>query len=390
MLNRRILRIKAMQALFAWHQASLSSIDYARDFIKDTFAPDLNSPEVQDLKKLEAEKNQALELFEQAIRSKGVFDSSSVEKQIAKSVADAYELLNKQKEKDKKHYLKLMKDDVNEIYRWYLYFLNFLPELVFFLKNEQENRKTKFIKDPSHNQPFHFIHNRISQLIQDNKELEKLRGKYNVNWDQDLVKKIFREYLNTDEDFIKYNSLKSSDFEADQKVILRIFKDMLFKDKNLLERFEEHDINWLENKSVVKSMVLKTLKSFDETSSPETRLLEISNNWEEDELFFTDLFVKAIEKDEFLEEAVGERTKNWNVERLAILDKVLLKLAISEMMNFPSIPVKVSINEYIEISKLYSTPKSRQFINGLLDKVALEFTQNGLIKKSGRGLIDNK
>src|SRR5690606_29528490 len=117
------------------------------------------------------------------------------------------------------------------------------------------------------------------------------------------------------------------------------------------------------------------------------KLLALSANWEEDKTFYEELYQKTVEKDSDLEKIASEKIKNWDIERLATLDRIILMMAISEMMHFPSIPVKVSINEYIELSKLYSTPKSKQFVNGILDKLAEDLIRKGLIRKSGRGLI---
>jgi N utilization substance protein B len=102
------------------------------------------------------------------------------------------------------------------------------------------------------------------------------------------------------------------------------------------------------------------------------------------------LYDKTIAGDIELEQIVTDKVRNWDIERVAVLDRVILKLAISEMIHFPSIPVKVTINEYIELSKLYSTPKSKQFINGILDSASAELIKSGRVRKSGRGLIDNK
>jgi N utilization substance protein B len=136
-------------------------------------------------------------------------------------------------------------------------------------------------------------------------------------------------------------------------------------------------------------MVIKTIKAV-EPEDKSLNLLAISTNWEEDKAFFNELYEKTLKGDKELEKIVTDKIKNWDIERIAAIDKIILELAICEMINFPSIPVKVTINEYIEISKLYSTPKSKQFINGILDTTAIELTKNGTIKKSGRGLIDNK
>jgi transcription antitermination protein NusB len=147
----------------------------------------------------------------------------------------------------------------------------------------------------------------------------------------------------------------------------------------------------VENKAIVKSLVNKTVKTFgEEETEEEPVLLDLSANWDDDKAFFEELYHQTLQEDEKYEAMIAASVKNWDVERVALLDKIILKMALCEMHIFRSIPVKVTINEYIEISKLYSTPKSKQFVNGVLDKMAQELTTSGDIRKSGRGLIDNK
>jgi N utilization substance protein B len=142
---------------------------------------------------------------------------------------------------------------------------------------------------------------------------------------------------------------------------------------------------------VVRSLAAKVLKNASNlTEGADEQLPEIAMNWDEDKEFFENIFNFTIENDAASKALISQKTKNWDIERLAFTDKVIISMALAEMKNFPSIPVKVSINEYIDISKTYSTPKSKQFVNGLLDVMAKELIENGEIRKSGRGLLDNK
>jgi N utilization substance protein B len=152
----------------------------------------------------------------------------------------------------------------------------------------------------------------------------------------------------------------------------------------------ERDLYWQENKATLRSLVTKTIKTFDLESAEPYQLLELSKNMEEDIEFFQVIFDETIKKDKEMDQTIARRTKNWDLTRVDSIDRIILKMALTEMITFPSIPVKVTINEYIEISKIYSTPKSKQFINGILDVISNELTSEGVIRKSGRGLIDNK
>ena len=153
--------------------------------------------------------------------------------------------------------------------------------------------------------------------------------------------------------------------------------------------FESIDLGWAENKSILKSMVLKTIKSIE--SEEETpKLMELSKNWDDDLDFLKRLFDATINSEKEYQEMINQKSKNWEIERLALTDRIVLEMAVAELINFPSIPIKVTINEYIELSKQYSTPKSKQYVNGLLDVLSVDLQKEGFIKKSGRGLLDNK
>lgn len=153
----------------------------------------------------------------------------------------------------------------------------------------------------------------------------------------------------------------------------------------MTEYFEENDLNWSLNKDVVKSMANKTFKI---EALEDLRLQPLALQWEDDKLFFEELFDYSVSEDKQLSAWIGDQTKNWESDRLAVADFIILKMALAEMVKFSSIPVKVSINEYIELAKNYSTPKSGQFINGILDVVSNRLVHEKVITKSGRGLID--
>jgi len=148
-------------------------------------------------------------------------------------------------------------------------------------------------------------------------------------------------------------------------------------------------MNWMEDSSIVRSLVNKTIKSTIDNNGT-LELASLSYNWEEDREFFEKIFDETVKNEKYLQELVTQKTENWEFDRIAYTDRLILKMAICEMLKFPSIPVKVTINEYIEVSKNYSTPKSKQFVNGVLDVIAVDLQKQDLIKKSGRGLIDNK
>jgi N utilization substance protein B len=205
-----------------------------------------------------------------------------------------------------------------------------------------------------------------------------------------VIRQLYKTVLRKDEEFLAYIGKREHTYEEDHQLIKHIFKNIIFKDKTLQSLFEERDLNWEENKVIVKNLVNKTVKLLDEAADENLMLLDLSANWEDDRAFFEELYHQTLADDTRYEQIIAGYIQNWDVERVAVIDKIILKMALCEMHIFRSIPVKVTINEYIEISKIYSTPKSKQFINGVLDKLAQELTEKGEIRKSGRGLIDNK
>ncbi|NJM26736.1 MAG: transcription antitermination factor NusB [Bacteroidia bacterium] len=149
-------------------------------------------------------------------------------------------------------------------------------------------------------------------------------------------------------------------------------------------------LRWTEDKEIVKALLEKTVKGFTPGDNSSFRLFELSVSWEEDVDFMERLFSETHNLPEKYRDLIANNTRNWEVDRLPLTDRVVLEMAIGELMTFPNIPVKVTINEYIELTKHYSTPNSRQFVNGILDVIAKALTDAGDLKKSGRGLIDNK
>jgi N utilization substance protein B len=188
----------------------------------------------------------------------------------------------------------------------------------------------------------------------------------------------------------KNTGLVETDYETDMELVRHIYKDFVFKGEALPRYLEANDLNWEENRPIVRNLVLKTLKMLPYQADEKQELMNLSANWQDDRDFAETLYKQTLEDDAKSEKLIADSVQNWDVERVALLDKIILKMALCEMQLFRGIPVKVTINEYIEISKLYSTPKSKQFVNGILDKLAQDLAASGEIRKSGRGLLDNQ
>lgn len=380
-----------MQAIYAYQQAEGSDYLMALDRIEEQFAPDLMSMEPQDRNKLQGQKEIATISFKEWYES-GRFDNEEEDLQIKAAVNQAIVFYQNQLKKDFKYFGTQMLQAVEKIYDRYLSTLQIMDVFVKLIQEEQQRRTNRYTETTEKSaEPF--LRNQVLQKLQANKSYLDNIVRRNIKWaedDLDVIRQLYKTVLRKDEAFLEYITGGAHTYEEDHQLIKHIFKNIIFKDKNLQSLFEEHDLNWEENRVIVKNLVNKTIKLLDEESDENLLLLDLSSNWEDDRAFFEELYHKTLEQDDHYEELIMSHIQNWDAERVALIDKIILKMALCEMHIFRSIPVKVTINEYIEISKLYSTPKSKQFINGVLDKLAQELTENGAIRKSGRGLIDNK
>ncbi len=386
MLNRRILRSKALQCLYAFYKSKEANYNLALDYIRDRFLPDLNSMEPIDKSELNLKKRDSIKTFEQNFKHDSFVKLQGSEEDIEVAAHDAYIDYEKQNEEDYKRYRMNMLKDVERIFELYLWILMIPEELIRIMENDPTGKLS--IKNKR------FIENPIIALLRNNNRFQKGIVDYKLSWtkETDLLYNLFKNSVNQDEDYesyIKGKKEKKDNFTADKKLILHLYKSLLFKNDAFQEFMAAIDLSWNEDKHVIRSMIVKTFKNI-EAEDTDIELAVLSNNWEEDRSFFKKLFEISVSKDKEFDKLIAEKSKNWDIERMAIMDKIILKMAIGEMIYFPNIPVKVTINEYIELSKNFSTPKSKKFVNGILDVLSEELIEQGVVKKSGRGLIDNK
>lgn len=369
-----------MQSLFAYAQSRDSNFNIAKQKIQQAFARDLNTMEEQDPERLKTEKEEALVLFAEHYQSKGVEVTSSeidkVNSVVTQTIGDYYNDLAK----DKKYFKNNMVTEAEKLEERYVLILLLLEEFARLVEMDKKIDGNNFVK------------NLLIKAIGFNKSIENVKLRNNLSWTDklDQVRDWYSSVLRKDEVYHDYLKVSNPGFEEDKAIINYIAKSVIFKSEIISEDMEEWDIYWSENKPIVRSMVLKTFKDLTLESVDNFELAEISYNWEEDKDFFVQLYDETLNLASEFTELISQKTENWDIDRLAMTDRIILEMGIAEMMTFPSIPVKVTINEYIELAKLYSTPKSKQFINGILDAISKELTNNGTIRKSGRGLIDNK
>ena len=277
---------------------------------------------------------------------------------------------------------------VDRIYDLYLYLLLSFEEL----KRQadyriEENKKKIRPKEEDLNPNRKFVDNKILGILEEHQELREASEQRKVNWvgdeHQEMFRKMFIE-MREGETYFEFMNNDVEGFEEDLAFAIAIFKVNIANSPLIYNFFEEKSIHWLDDIDLACSMVLKTLKTFEEDGS--NAILPLYKDEEDETTFIKQLLRKTIAFDKENEELIDELTNNWELDRIAKMDVILMKMAITELQIFNNIPTKVTLNEYIEISKFYSTPKSNGFINGILDKAIGRLESRGLITKVGRGL----
>jgi N utilization substance protein B len=278
---------------------------------------------------------------------------------------------------------------IEKVYEMYLLILSLVPELVNVSDKIIEEAKQKRLPTKEDLNPnLKFISNRVIRKIAENAELKRQCDARKISWknEKELVKRTFLDFkLNPI--YASYMESKEDSYEEDKKFVSDLVSEFLIEFEPLMYYFEEKSIYWGDDLDPVLNMLIKTVKSFSESATSAHPLQKLYKDGDDEE-FVTKLFHQTILHGHEYDSFIDVKAENWDLERIAFMDILLLKMAITEAVYFPSIPVKVTLNEYIELSKSYSSPKSKLFINGLLDKLFAEFKKSGKIIKTGRGLIE--
>lgn len=378
MLNRRLIRIRAMQALYAYKQAEGANFQLALDLIAETFAPDLNSMEFQDKEKLEGYRKLGQQLLQDEFsrQTEEEFNAPPIVVRSVEKAKDYFLLKNK---KDIQHYASRMVIEAERVYDLYLQILQLFIEIA-----------DRAELDGSNVGQSRFTDNQIVKALRHERTLETqlIRRSVGLSSEQVFVAKLYREVIRSNKYYEEYCSKVNHTLEEDFSILKYLLKNVILKHEIAWEFFEKQDLYWIDDIETLRAAVTHTFQAFVEDGKLKISLLD--DEWEERKEFLQTLYQKSILDAKDLEEILIPKLKNWEIERIASTDHILLKMALVEMLNYPSIPVKVTINEIIEIAKDYSTPKSGQFVNGILDGVAKELKESGRLRKSGRGMLDNK
>ena len=277
---------------------------------------------------------------------------------------------------------------INKSYDLYHLLLQLLVEIRNFAQNRIEQNLIKRIPSLLDLSPnLKFVNNEILIKIAENEALQKYLDKSKQSWinNPELIRKLYNELVES-EVFIKYISNNVNTISEDRSLIEYFLTDILPLSDDLYLLLEEQSIYWNDDIEFVVSMIIKTLKKFKPSTDSSKSLLPLFKD-EEDIEFTKTLFRKSILNSTEYREIIKKHLRNWDLDRVAFIDVLIMEMALCEFINFPSIPSKVSLNEYIDLARFYSTEKSRTFINGILDKILKSLKDEGKISKTGRGLI---
>lgn len=390
MLSRRHLRVKVLQSLYALQAAREADYQLAIDFITESFKPNLNSMTPQDPLKLEGMRKMTTLLLEENYRKGDITQDEDTPPTAIVTARNALRYYQDLFKKDKQRISRQLTPEVEAIYNTYLLLLQLFIELGSLSQGERERQ----YDDPD-NKPLSkvagFDTNRVVIALAESKTLENEFIRRGITWGKEttgLVRTLFRDVFRNDDAYRAYCETKEHTPEEDLQLMLNALKDVILKNEEVVTFFELNDLYWSENGDLARKMANKSLKSTIEETG--LQLVPLTDDWEEDRFFMEELFEQTISRNDEIEQIIAEPLKNWDLERLAPMDYLILKMSVSEMMSFPGIPVKVTINEAIEIAKEYSTPKSGKFVNGILDTLSKTLIKEGKVRKSGRGLLDNK
>lgn len=284
---------------------------------------------------------------------------------------------------------KKLAKSIDETHELYLYYLLLLIEFKSLAEQKIVGSKDKLSPENIDLNPsLVFVNNPLLVSLAENQELSKLFKRKSISWssEMNLVRSLFNK-IRSSELYLQYVENSQPNLHSDVTFMVKMFKNSIVNDEILLSYFEEKSIYWIEDVDLVASMIIKSFKRSKETKG-KVDILPLFKEEKEERSFFKDLFHNSIKNKEEIDKIIRDHTKNWDIERIALMDILLMRLAVAEVTSFSSIPVKVTLNEYIELAKQYSTNKSNFFINGILDQSFSDLKSEGKIKKIGRGLLE--
>ena len=272
---------------------------------------------------------------------------------------------------------------LSKAYDMYNYLLLLMVEITKQAERKQSAAKSKLLPTAEELYPnTKFVDNRFIAQLEVNKQLLEFSETQKKTWENEseFVKSLCEKIMDTDI-YKEYMASETFSYEEDRELWRKIYKRMIFNNDELDQVLEDQSLYWNDDKEIVDTFVLKTIKRFEEQNGADQELLPEFKD-EEDQDFARRLFRRTILNADYYRHLISENTRNWDLDRVAFMDVIIMQIALAEILSFPNIPVSVSLNEYLEIAKLYSTPKSGSFINGTLDGIVNQLKKENKLTKN--------
>lgn len=285
---------------------------------------------------------------------------------------------------------------LDKIYDLAIYQLSILLEIRNFAEHRTEDAKKKHLPSQQELNPnTRFINNSFLLQLEANIDYQKKADKLPVNWvnESEMIRKIYLSILET-EAYQKYMAADEVTYKDDKEFVMTFFEEIIMPHQNLHSYFAEQNLHWADDYNLAAELVLMIISSYKSSWNENRQLPPLFKDEEkefsksQDRAFAKDLFKTVLNNRERFDALIIPKIQNWEIDRLATIDRILIQMTLAEVLEMPTIPVKVSLNEYIDLSKYFSTPKSKIFINGILDKLVADLHESGDIKKLGRGLVE--
>ena len=271
---------------------------------------------------------------------------------------------------------------LSKAYDLYNYLLMLMIALTNYAQKRVDAGKAKLAPTSEDLSPnMKFIENKFVAQLEVNKQLLEFISNQKKTWDndQEFVKELYDKITASDL-YKEYMASSDSSYEADRELWRKLYKSFVFNNDSLDQVLEDQSLYWNDDKEIVDTFVLKTIKKFEESKGASQPLLPEFKD-DEDQEFARRLFRRTILNGDYYRHLISDNTRNWDLDRVAFMDVVIMQCALAEILSFPNIPISVSLNEYVEIAKLYSTAKSGSFINGTLDGIVNQLKKEGKLTK---------
>jgi transcription antitermination protein NusB len=374
LFNRRFIRLQAVQRLYAFYICKRANYDWALDQIRDDFIPDVFAILSVDKAQLAQETQQAMALFSSSLMSSSASSAATgpPSSRVSTVVDRALASYKDELAKDVRSLEGGLTKSAVAINQACVRIWQLLVEWAHIATKQAERLKLSQ-QDGMISSGVCLSHSPMLQRLQDDDVLAKRVQQEGAGWGDYMpqVESWYNQLVKKDPAVQRYLTCPVSPVQ-DQQLLEFLIDNIIFKEGVVLSFFYDLDLRWATHKHVVRRLVHQGLSHF--VKNPEKGLsiaaLSLASHRESEWCFYTDLVHRTLQKDEELEALIAQKARNWAIDRIMLLDKTIIKLALCEMLYFVTIPIKVSINEYIDLSKAYSMPKSSQFVNGLLDAVA--------------------